>query len=471
MARASRSYNDERSLIGEPDPLARESQRTLAQLARDLAGGRTTSRALVDECLSRIAEPHGEGQRTFLKVHETAARTAAEFHDRMRQGGAAMSPFAGIPLSVKDLFDVAGDTTTAGSRVLSTAPQAQEDCPAVARLRAAGFIVVGRTNMTEFAFSGLGLNPHYGTPLSPWDRGRHRIPGGSSSGAGVSISDGMAFGALGTDTGGSCRIPAAFCGVVGFKPSAERIPKTGVYPLSPTLDSVGPLANTVSCCTTLDAVMAGESSTAVLRDRQLSSLRLGVLTAYVVDSMDVDVATAYRRALSVIGAAGATLIDMALGELEELREINKKGGLVTAEAYAVHRARLATDAAAYDPRVAQRILRAREQDAADYIELHRLRASFIERVSPQIARFDAVLMPTVPIVPPTVDELAADDAYIRTNALVLRNSSLVNFLDGCAISIPCHEPGSAPVGLTLFGARNCDREILRVARAVERCLA
>jgi aspartyl-tRNA(Asn)/glutamyl-tRNA(Gln) amidotransferase subunit A len=469
--------------------LARKPLRTLAQLARQLADGRTTGRALVEECLSRIAEPQGEGQRTFLKVHETPARAAADYHDRMRQAGAAVSPFAGIPISVKDLFDVAGDTTAAGSAVLRNAPHAQADCPAVARLRAAGFIVLGRTNMTEFAFSGLGVNPHYGTPLSPWDRTRRRIPGGSSSGAGVSISDGMAFAAMGTDTGGSCRIPAAFCGVVGFKPTAERVPKYGVYPLSETLDSVGPLANTVNCCATLDAILAGGPSAWLGREFDsgqpaappgsgsngansdfLSSLRLGVLTSYVVDAMDKEVARAYQRALSAVGAAGTMLTEIAVSELDELREINKKGGLVTAEAYSVHRARLTTDASSYDPRVAQRILRAREQDAADYIELLRARASFIERVSRRIARFDAILMPTVPIVPPAFDEVAADEAYLRTNALVLRNSSLVNFLDGCGISIPCHEPGSAPVGLTLFGLRNSDRHLLRVAGAVEHCL-
>ena len=451
---------------------ASDRSRTLAQLARDLAQGRTTSRALVEDCLARIAEPHGEGGRTFLKVHEQTARAAADFHDRMRQCGAPVGAYAGIPVSVKDLFDVAGDTTMAGSVILREDPPARVDCPAVARVRAAGLIVIGRTNMTEFAFSGLGLNPHYGTPLSPWDRERRHIPGGSSSGAGVSISDGMAFGALGTDTGGSCRIPAAFCGVVGFKPTAARIPKTGVYPLSASLDSIGPLANSVGCCAALDAILADDAAaTLVAQPGFLGSLRLAALTSYVVDGMDSVVAQAYRRTLSRISVAGATITDIVLPELEELREINKKGGIVTAEAYAVHRAQLAEHGSRYDPRVAQRIQRAREQDAADYIELHQLRASFIERVSRRISDFDAILMPTVPIVAPTFEELEPDDVYIRTNALVLRNSSLVNFLDGCAVSIPCHDPGAAPVGLTVFGLNGADQRVLRVADALERCLA
>src|SRR6266699_1204221 len=227
---------------------------SLAQVKAELAGG-GKSRGLVEQCLARIADQSGEGGRVFLKVHAADALAAADFYDRVRARGAAASPFAGIPVSIKDLFDIAGDVTTAGSRVLRDAPAATRDAPCVARLRAAGFIPIGRTNMTEFAFSGLGINPHYGTPLNPWDRATGRIPGGSSSGAAVSITDAMAYGAMGTDTGGSCRIPAALCGIVGFKPTASRVPLTGTYPLSVSLDSIGPLANSVSCCAVLDAIL------------------------------------------------------------------------------------------------------------------------------------------------------------------------------------------------------------------------
>src|ERR1700733_10333130 len=215
--------------------------RKLAHLATELAAQRTSSRELVTDCLTRISSSKGEGARVFLKVYGEQAVATADFYDRMRQQGARLGPFAGIPVSIKDLFDVAGDTTLAGSAVLKGAAVAERDATAAARLRAAGFIVIGRTNMTEFAFSGLGLNPHYGTPLNPWDRGRGRIPGGSSSGAAVSVTDAMAFAALGTDTGGSCRIPAALCGIVGCKPTASRVPLAGCHPLSMTLDSAGPL--------------------------------------------------------------------------------------------------------------------------------------------------------------------------------------------------------------------------------------
>ena len=214
--------------------------RTIAKAVAWLhAGGK--SRDLVEQCLAHIDDKAGEGGRTFLKVHREKALAAADFHDRLRAFGTAPFAFPGIPVSIKDLFDIAGEVTSAGSVALGNAPPAREDAPAVARLRAAGFIPIGRTNMTEFAFSGLGINRHYGTPLSPHDRSSARIPGGSSSGAAVSISDGMALGALGTDTGGSCRIPAAFCGIVGFKPTASRVPTQGAFPLSASLDSVGPL--------------------------------------------------------------------------------------------------------------------------------------------------------------------------------------------------------------------------------------
>ncbi|HEY3787045.1 MAG TPA: amidase [Steroidobacteraceae bacterium] len=462
--------------------MATDSSPTLASLARDLSAGRITSHMLVAGCLERISAADGEGSRTFLKVHAEQALSTADFYDQSRRRGALFGPFAGIPVSIKDLFDLAGDTTTSASTVLRDAPAALADCPAVARLKAAGFVVIGRTNMTEFAFSGLGLNPHYGTPLNPWDRATGRIPGGSSSGAAVCITDGMAFGALGTDTGGSCRIPAALCGIVGFKPTAHRVPKSGVYPLSTTLDSVGSLARSVTCCRALDAVLAGDASPEDLQalvsanagsERtagDVRGLRLGVLSSYVVEGIASPIAAAYQRALRELSAAGAILTDVLVPELNDLPHLNRNGGIAAAEAYALHRARLNSDASRYDPRVASRIMRAREQDAADYIELLRARAVFIERVSRRLMQFDAVIMPTVPVVAPAISELATDDVYVRTNAMVLRNSSVVNFLDGCAISLPCHEPGSAPAGLTLFGLRDADQRLWSVASAVERCL-
>src|ERR1700749_4250166 len=234
---------------------------TLATLADDLESGRTSARKLVEDWIAKSADPSGEGQRTFIHVDKDAAIAAADAMDHLRKAKAAPSRFAGIPISIKDLFDIKGQVTPAGSRALDDSQPAQADATVVARLRRAGFIVIGRTNMTEFAYSGIGINPHYGTPKSSWQRSVGHVPGGSSSGAAVSVADGMAYGALGTDTGGSCRIPAAFNGIVGFKPTQRLVPLDGGVPLSSTLDSFGPLARTVSCCAIMDAVLADEPVT------------------------------------------------------------------------------------------------------------------------------------------------------------------------------------------------------------------
>jgi aspartyl-tRNA(Asn)/glutamyl-tRNA(Gln) amidotransferase subunit A len=445
-------------------------ERNLAHLATELAAQRTCSRELVTDCLTRISSGSGEGSRVFLKVYGEQALASADFYDRMRQQGARLSPFAGIPVSIKDLFDVAGDTTLAGSTVLKGAPVAEHDATAVARLRAAGFVVIGRTNMTEFAFSGLGMNPSYGTPLNPWDRATGRIPGGSSSGAAVCITDAMAFGALGTDTGGSCRIPAAMCGIVGFKPTASRVPMAGTYPLSPSLDSIGPLANSVACCAALDAVLAYRPFDPV-SGLTAGDLHLGVLTSYVTDGLDKKVAEDFDRALRALTRAGARLTDVSVPELAQLPKINRNGGISSAESYAHHRARLAQESERYDPRVLIRILRGREQDAADYIDLLNIRADFTARVAGRLGKFTGVLMPTTAITAPALADLAKDDAYVRANGLALRNPSIVNFIDGCAISLPCHDPGTAPVGLSLFGLRNTDAQLLSAAAVVESIVA
>jgi len=440
--------------------------KSLAELARDLETGATTSRRLVDGCLARIADPTGEGPRAFLKVHAETARAAADYCDRMRARGVTLSRWAGIPVSIKDLFDIAGDVTTAGSTLLRGQPPANEDCPAVARVRAAGFIPIGRTNMTEFAYSGLGLNPHYGTPLSPFERQRGRAPGGSSSGAAVSITEEMAYGALGTDTGGSCRIPAAFCGTVGFKPTAHRVPTSGVFPLSQTLDSVGPLAATVACCAALDAVLADEP-TATLPGIGLRGRRFAVPTHYVLSSLDSHVARSFERAIRALRDAGAEVDEIPLAELDELPGLNHKGGFAGAEAYALHRERLDSQRELFDRRVSMRILIGREQSAADYLDLIRARADMQRRVDEQLVEFEAVILPTTPIIAPLIQDLETDEAYVRTNGQTLRNTAVANFLDRCAISIPCQEPGTAPVGLMLMGAHNGDRRLLALAAAVE----
>jgi aspartyl-tRNA(Asn)/glutamyl-tRNA(Gln) amidotransferase subunit A len=443
--------------------------RTLAQSARDLAAG-VSSRSLVEDCLARISDAAGEGRRAFLKVHADQARAAADYVDALRRHGAAPSRFAGIPVSIKDLFDIAGDVTTAGSVVLRDAPAATRDAVAVARIRAAGFIPIGRTNMTEFAFSGVGLNPHYDTPRNPYDRATGRMPGGSSSGAAVSVTDGMAVGALGTDTGGSCRIPAAVCGIVGYKPTAERIPTDGTVPLSFTLDSVGPLAPTVACCATLDAVMAGEEPDDPMLSR-IDGLRLAAPQTMVLDGMEPAVAGAYAGALSRLSGAGAKIIDLPLLELNDIMALNRQGGFAASEAYAWHRRLIETKGALYDPRVLVRIMRGKDQDAAHYIELIRARAGLIRRVAKVSRQYDALIMPTVPLVAPSLASLEAAERFRDVNLLVLRNTTIANVLDRCAISIPCHRGGDAPVGVMLVGEHGADRRLFAIAAAVEQIVS
>ncbi|HKD25436.1 MAG TPA: amidase [Xanthobacteraceae bacterium] len=443
--------------------------RTLAQSAGDLAAG-TTSRSLVEDCLARILDAAGEGRRVFLKVHADQARAAADYVDTLRRHGAAPSRFAGIPVSVKDLFDMAGDVTTAGSVALRDTPAAERDAAAVGRIRAAGFITIGRTNMTEFAYSGVGLNPHYDTPRNPYDRATGRIPGGSSSGAAVSVTDGMAVAALGTDTGGSCRIPAALCGIVGYKPTARRIPTGGALPLSFTLDSVGPLAPTVACCAALDAVMAGEEPND-LAPYRIDGLRLAAPQTMVLDSVEPAVARAYAQALTRLTKAGVKIADLPFVELNDAATLNRQGGFAASEAYAWHRRLIETKGALYDPRVLSRIMRGKDQDATHYIELMRARADLIRRVAAVSGQYDALIMPTAPIVAPPLAALAADEQFHAINLLVLRNTMIANALDRCAISMPCHRRGDAPVGLMLVGEHGADRRLLAIAAAVEQIVS
>lgn len=442
---------------------------TLSQSTAALREGTTRSQALVDQALERIASPEGEGARAFTRVYADAARQAARVSDTLLAAGQARSSLEGLPVSVKDLFDVAGDTTLAGSVALQGHPVATEDAVAVQRLKAAGAVIVGRTNMTEFAFSGLGINPHYGTPLNPWDRTTGRIPGGSSSGAAVSVSDGMAVAGLGSDTGGSLRIPAALCGLVGFKPTARRVSAQGALPLSTSLDSIGAIAPSVACCSQLDAILSGEAPT--LRPAALKGLRLAVPSTLVMDGMDAQVAHSFERALSRLSAQGAVLQELAVPAFARLGSINAKGGLVAAEAWAWHRELLAASGARYDPRVSSRIQRGQALSAADYIDVLHARTAWIAEVQAQVADHDALVMPTVPVIAPKLAETAAsDEVYTQTNLLILRNPTLINFLDGCAISLPCHRPGDAPVGLMLAAPRLHDQRLLAISLAVEAAL-
>lgn len=446
------------------------SRPTLAALAEDLATDRTTSRKLVEDCLARIADPTGEGPRAFISVDTAGARAAADAMDLRRKAGKAPSRFAGIPISIKDLADIEGQTTTAGSRALADAPPAKADAPVVARLKQAGFIVVGRTNMTEFAYSGLGINPHYGTPLSPYERPAKRVPGGSSSGAAVSVADGMAHGALGTDTGGSCRIPAAFCNIVGYKPTAHRVPTAGAVPLSTTLDSIGPLARSVACCAALDAVMAGEPEKDV-KPAALAGLKLLVPETMALDALDQHVSAAFDTALARLSKAGAKVTRTAFPVFDAIPALVRKGGFSASESYAWHRDLIAKKRDSYDPRVLARILRGAEQTAVDYIGLLDRRRAAIATFGKAMEGVDALVMPTVPIIPPRIADLEKEEEYTQQNMLILRNTLVINILDGCSISLPMGRRDGPPCSMMLSAPGGRDRQLFAVAGGVEAALS
>jgi aspartyl-tRNA(Asn)/glutamyl-tRNA(Gln) amidotransferase subunit A len=442
---------------------------TLRTLSQGLARGEVTSRSLIEAALEKIEDAKGEGKRVFIDVTPGTVRSEADKIDRLRAAGRSMPPFAGIPLAIKDLFDVSGQVTRAGSRILAKRPPAQVDAPAIGRLRAAGFVFIGRTNMTEFAYSGLGLNPHYGTPLNPFDRQTGRIPGGSTSGGAVAVTDGMSAASIGSDTGGSCRIPAALTGIVGFKPTAHRISREGTIPLSQTLDSIGPLARTVDCCASLDAIMSGAGPYEP-RDRASDNVRLLLPTTAVLADMDEFVARTFEQALDRLSSRGVAIMRQSLPELQRILQINAGGGFAAVESYAWHRALLERHPDDYDPRVLRRILKGRDMTDAHLQELHGERSASIDAIDMATSGFDAMIMPTVPVIAPPLNAFQSDSEYQRLNALMLRNPSYANYLDGCSISLPIHEHGEPPVGLMLIGRHDEDEHLFVLARAIERAL-
>ena len=444
---------------------------TLNDLTLALNEGRTSSVALTELALARAQDAAGEGARVFTKLYAESALAQARASDTLRAAGIVRSAVEGLPISIKDLFDIEGETTMAGSVAREGEPAADAHADVVQRLIAAGAVIIGRTNMTEFAYSGLGINPHYGTPLNPYDRATGRIPGGSSSGAAVSVADGMAVAGIGSDTGGSVRIPAALCGLTGFKPSAWRVSMQGVLPLSANLDSIGPIAASVRCCAELDAILSGDGGP-VPEAMALRGLRLAVPTTLALDAMDKHVADSFAAAVARLKEAGALVDEIAIPEFAEVGGINSKGGFTAAEAWAWHRDLIARAGKRYDPRVVSRIMRGQDMSAADYLDLLDAREAWVAAVDRRIAGYDALIMPTTPIVAPAVADLvASDEAYYAANGLILRNPTLINFLDGCALSLPCHAPDTAPVGLMIAGSNGADRRILAVGLAIEALLA
>lgn len=424
---------------------------------------------LLERNLAAISDPAGEGSRAFLRLSASAG-AAAEAQDKLLPAGLGVSLLAGRTIAIKDNCDIAGEPTPAGSVILADSPIAVSDSPVVARLRNAGMIVVGRTNMTEFAFSGIGANPHYGTPANPWDRAARRIPGGSSSGSAVAVADGMAWAGLGTDTGGSVRIPAALCGLAGFKPTARRVPRDGVLPLSTILDSIGPIASTALDCALLDAALAGEPIRAPA-PMSLAGLRLLVPRAHVLDGLDEAVSTAFEAALRRLADAGAHIFDGPVPELDDVPKAYARGSIAGAEAAAWHANLIGPYGDRYDPNVRIRIERSATMMAADLVQVMWRRTEIIARFEQRMAGFDALVMPTVAIVAPLLSEVEDPVEFTRLNNMVLRNALTINFLDGCGLSLPCHVPGAAPVGISFCGPAMSDRRILAIGLSAEPVVA
>lgn len=439
---------------------------TIAELRARIARGELSHEALVERVLDAATQP--AAAHVFTRLYADAARAAARHADAAHRAGIELAPLAGLPVSVKDLYDVAGETTMAGSAVCAGEPPAAHDAVAVARLRAQGAAIVGKTNMTEFAFSGVGINPHHGTPRNPADAVTPRIPGGSSSGAAVSVALGLAVAGLGSDTGGSIRIPAALCGLVGFKSTQSRVPRTGAFELARSLDTVCAMARSVEDCLLADAAIA--DAPLAVRRRPLRGLRLAVPRTLMFDDIEPAVAQAFERALQALSAAGAQVVDIALAELAEIATVNAPGGFSPVEASAVHRERFAARREGFDARVAARIALGTEVRAADYIAMQDRRRDWIARVERAVEGFDALVCPTVPIVAPPIAALAQDAAFFKANGLLLRNTFAINLLDGCAFSLPCQAPGELPVGLMLSSVRGDDARLTAVALAVEAAL-
>jgi aspartyl-tRNA(Asn)/glutamyl-tRNA(Gln) amidotransferase subunit A len=442
----------------------------LATLSQSLDEGAVTSVSLVEDALAHVHDTSGQGTRVYTQVFESQALNAARASDLLRSAGLKRSPLEGLVISVKDLFDVSGYTTRAGSVVLADAAPAKQDAVIVNRLRAAGTIVLGSTNMTEFAFSGLGINPHYGTPLGPFERSAGRIPGGSSSGAAVSVSDGMAAAAIGTDTGGSVRIPAAFCGLTGYKPTAARIPNQGLVPLSSSLDSIGPIGHRVTCCAWLDAIMSGEPVPNI-RNRSVSSLVLAKPRQVVFDQVEPIVMQAFIQACEALQQAGAKIEEIDVPEFSEWQSIHAKSGLVATQAWAWHQDYVRHQAQQYDPRVLLRLRGGEAVLASAYIDALKRRQDWISRLNARTHAFDAIIYPTVAVIPPLLAPLIeSDELYSKTNALVLRNTTVMNYFDACSLSLPCHVPGQAPVGFMLSARAGQDKHLIEIGLACEHIL-
>ena len=429
---------------------------------------RHSARDRLEAALARIADANGEGARACLTVYAGSARAAADASDARARTGAALGSLDGALVSIKDLFDVAGEPTRAGSLLLAHAAPATADAPVIARLRRAGAVIIAKTNMAEFAFSGVGANPHYGTPGNPADRAR--VPGGSTSGGAVAVADGMCEIAIGSDTGGSTRIPAALCGLVGFKPTKSRVPTKGAYPLSATLDSIGPMASSVDACARADAVLAGDNPW-MLRPVSARGLRIGIAQGLPLRGLDDSVSARFAAAIETLARNGVSLSKPKFTIFEDMIRVNSVASISAIEGYLVHREQLSAHGAEYDPLVRARLEGGAKVSAEDFATMLRERTALVHAMDDRLSDLDALVLPTTPIVAPTLAEVSTSEGFVAKNRLLLRNTAIANFFDLCAISLPMPRAGGLPTGLMLVGGNGRDRRLFQIAAAVEYLLA
>ena len=442
--------------------------KTAAQLSVLIQSGALDPVALAEETFAAIRA--NEDQSIFVSLLEERALQEASASSKRIREGRSLGLLDGIPVAWKDLFDIAGIATTAGSAILKTAEPATRDADVVKALTGAGMVSIGRVNMSEFAFSGLGINPHYGTPENPASKDCARLPGGSSSGSGVVVAAGLVPVSIGSDTGGSVRIPAAFNGIVGYKATRGRYSMRGVYPLSKSLDSLGPLCRTVQDAVWIDAAMRGLGAPDIRRG-SIEGLSLVVPETIVFDDAEEGVILAFETALKRLEKSGAKIRRQAFPAYAAIFELMAKNGpLVTAEAFAMHRERLAgPQAEGMDPRVVARARLGEKITVTGYIETlaarERLKAEFASSIAPR----ELVVSPTLPHVAPLTAPLLIDDElFVKTNARTLRNTLIGNFLDGCGVSIPCGTGDAGmPVGLLISGLPDGDEHLLSAALAAD----
>jgi aspartyl-tRNA(Asn)/glutamyl-tRNA(Gln) amidotransferase subunit A len=443
---------------------------SITEVRRRISSNEISTKEYVVQCIENIKNISGEGAKAFLYIAQDEAIATAHSQDILLEKGLQIGPLSGVTVSIKDLFDIAGQVTASGSNVLRNNSPATEDSEVVSRIRRAGGIVVGRTNMTEFAYSGLGLNPHFGTPLNPYDRSNGRIPGGSTSGGAISVTDQMALIAIGSDTGGSCRIPAALCGIVGFKPTASRYSMAGVLPLSRSLDSVGILASSVQCCQIIDGVLF-DGSKGDNFEVPISRINIGIVDNVVLDGMDGDVKKNYLRTIEILEKSGANLRTINSKVFERVIQLQGQPKIVSAEANSEYENILALKGEEVDPRVSSRIVKGKEISSAVYIKTLVERKLLIQAWRQEFSNDDVWVMPTVPVIAPLLNDLSSDEEYFKYNSLMLRNPGLINFLDGCALSIPNHFAEEPPTGIMLASPGSDDETLLRCGLAVEKMLS